>query len=155
MNKAQWLLFITALLSVWNAGIVWFTQIAVYPLWPLVDAGHFHDYHLSWWHDMWPTFGPVVLMFACSIVLIRVRPPWVPKWLLWAGVLLQMTVHVLTALYWAPIQATMATPEGMSVFKYQKLVGTHWWRVGFFFVYAALTIWMVGRSLKSVKPVEA
>lgn len=56
MNRAWWILFLTVLLSVWNAGIVWFTQVAVYPLWPLVDGSRFHDYHLAWWHAMWPAF---------------------------------------------------------------------------------------------------
>ena len=141
MRKAWWLLFIAAILSVWNAGIVWFTQIAVYPLWPLVGADQFHEYHLTWWHDMWPSFGPVVLMFACSVALLYVRPGRIPAWTLWLGLLLQIVVHTLTALFWAPIQATMAVPGGMSLIKYQELMGTHWIRVAFFFTYAALMIW--------------
>jgi hypothetical protein len=141
MRKAWWLLFISVILSVWNAGIVWFTQIAVYPLWPLVGAEQFHDYHLTWWHDMWPSFGPVVLMFACSVALLCVRPGGIPAWTLWLGLHLQIAVHTLTALFWAPIQATMAAPGGMSLIKYQELMGTHWFRVAFFFAYAALMIW--------------
>lgn len=142
MSKTWWLLFISAILAVWNAGIVWFTQIAVYPLWPLVGADNFHDYHLTWWHDMWPSFAPVVLMFGCSVALLWVRPPGIPRWLLWLGVLLQIVVHALTAFFWAPIQATMATPDGMSLEKYQALMNTHWFRVAFFFAYALLMIWV-------------
>ena len=146
MNRAWWILFSTVLLSVWNAGIVWFTQIAVYPLWPLVDANHFHDYHFTWWHSMWPSFAPVILMFLCSIALLWNRPFGVPKTLLWLGIALQITVHTLTAFFWAPIQATMATPAGMSMVKYQQLMGSHWLRVSFFVVYAALMIWVFARS---------
>ena len=102
MGKTWWLLFITALLAVWNAGIVWFTQIAVYPLWPLVGADHFHDYHLAWWHDMWPSFGPVVLMLVCSVILLWTRPLGISRWPLWLGVLLQVGVHTLTAFFWGP-----------------------------------------------------
>jgi hypothetical protein len=140
MGKTWWLLFITALLAVWNAGIVWFTQIAVYPLWPLVGTQQFHDYHLTWWHDMWPSFGPVVLMLACSVMLLRSRPAGVSRVALWLGVLLQVTVHVLTASFWAPIQATMATANGMSAVKYHELMSTHWLRVAFFVVYAVLMV---------------
>jgi hypothetical protein len=147
MDRNWWLLFATAMLGVWNAGIIWFTQIAVYPLWPLVDGEHFHDYHLTWWHDMWPAFGPVGLMLLCSIALLWMRPPGISRPLLWLGILLQVAVHTLTAFYWAPIQATMATPQGMSALKYEQLMSTHWWRVAFFWVYAALMIWMVYRSL--------
>jgi hypothetical protein len=146
MSKAWWLLFTTALLSVWNAGIVWFTQIAIYPLWPLVDAQHFHDYHLTWWHDMWPAFGPVVLMLGCSIALFWIRPAGISKGMLWAGVLLQVAVHTLTVVFWAPVQATMATSKGISLAKYQQLMSTHWWRVAFFCAYAALAIWMFSKS---------
>jgi hypothetical protein len=141
MSKTWWLLFIAVILSVWNAGIVWFTQIAVYPLWPVVGADHFHDYHLTWWHDMWPSFGPVALMFVCSVTLLWMRPPGIPKWSLWLGVLLQVAVHTLTAFFWAPIQATMATPDGMSLVKYQALMNTHWFRVAVFIAYAILMIW--------------
>jgi hypothetical protein len=154
MSKTWWLLFTTAMLSVWNAGIVWFTQIAVYPLWPLVDPGHFHDFHLTWWHDMWPSFAPVILMFLCSVVLLRNHPADVSKVLLWIGVLLQVTVHTLTALFWAPIQASMATPQGMSVLKYQQLMSTHWLRVSFFLAYAALMIWIVVRTLSRTPRLE-
>ena len=89
MSKYWWLFFIATILSVWNAGIVWFTQVAVYPLWPFVGADKFHDYHLTWWHDMWPSFGPVLLMFACSIALLWIRRRNIPVWSLWLGVLLQ------------------------------------------------------------------
>ena len=56
------LLLATAILAAWNAGIVWFTPIAVYPLWLVVDAAHVHAYHLTWSHAMWPAFPPVVAM---------------------------------------------------------------------------------------------
>ncbi len=94
MNRAWWLLFSTVLLSVWNAGIVWFTQIAVYPLWPLVDAGHFHDYHLTWWHDMRPSFVPVILMLFCSVALLWNRPTGISKRFLWLGIELNAWVQV-------------------------------------------------------------
>lgn len=144
MPKGWWLLFITTILSVWNAGIVWFTQIAVYPLWPLVGADKFREYHLTWWHDMWPSFGPVVLMFACSVALLWIRPQGIPVWSLRLGVFLQAAVHTLTGFFWAPIQATMATPDGLSLIKYQQLMGTHWFRVAFFLAYAILMIWSFG-----------
>lgn len=146
MRISWWLLLTTTLLSVWNAGIIWFTQLAVYPLWPLVGPQQFHDYHLTWWHDMWPAFAPVALMLLCSIALLRYRPAGIPRWLLWVGVILQVTVHTLTVFFWAPIQAAMATQEGMSSVRYQQLMGTHWIRVGFFLVYAGLMIWMMVRA---------
>lgn len=147
MTKAFWLLFFTTLLAIWNAGIIWFTQIAVYPLWPLVGAQQFHDYHVTWWHDMWPAFAPVGLMLLCSIALFWLCPAGISKRLLWFGVALQLTVHALTALFWGPVQATMATPEGMSLLKYQELMSTHWWRVLFFWAYAVLMIWLFNKAM--------
>ena len=142
MKKSWWLLFTTALLSVWNAGIIWFTHIAVYPLWPSSARSIFPEYHLAWWHGMWPAFGPVALMFLCSVMLLWWRPTGVSRLLLWLGVLLQLTVHLLTIFFWAPI-SFMSTPEGMSVMKYQELMSTHWLRVAFFFVYAGLILIVV------------
>ena len=147
MPLAWWLLFATALLSIWNVGIVWFTHIAVYPLWPLVGPKDFSAYHLSWWRYMRPAFGPVVLMFLCSVALLFVRPQGIATEFLWLGVALQICVHSLTVAYWAPIQAALAAPDGMSQQKYSQLMSTHWWRVGFFAAYAILMVWMVSRSL--------
>jgi hypothetical protein len=155
MKKSWWLLFATALLSVWNAGIIWFTHIAVYPLWPLVGPDRFHDYHLAWWHGMWPAFAPVGLMLLCSILLLRWRPEGISRLLLWIGILLQLTVHALTAFFWAPIQASMSTPEGMSMVKYQELMSTHWLRVAFFWAYAGLMIWIVARFVSRRLQVDA
>jgi hypothetical protein len=86
-------------------------------------------------------------MLILSVTLLWAPPDNVPKWLLWLGILLQVTVHTLTIFFWAPIQASMATPQGMSAMKYEQLMNTHWWRVAFFWLYAALMIWLVARSL--------
>jgi hypothetical protein len=147
LNPGWWLLFFTALLSVWNAGIIWFTHIAVYPLWPLVDGASFHRYHLTWWRRMRPSFGPVALMLLCSIAMLWVRPHGVSLGFLVLGILLQVSVHSLTIFYWAPIQAAMETRQGMSSQKYRQLMSTHWWRVGFFAAHAALMLWLVTSSL--------
>jgi hypothetical protein len=150
MPASWWLLFATALLSIWNAGIVWFVQIGVYPLWPFVGPKEFQTYHLRWWRYMQPAFGPVVLMFLCSVALLFLRPQGILTEFLWLGIALQIGVHSLTVTYWAPIQAALATPEGMSHQKYKQLMGTHWWRVGFFAAHALLMVWMVSRSLASM-----
>lgn len=133
----------------------WFTQIAVYPLWPLVGREQFHLYHLTWWHDLWPSLGPVILMLVCSVILLWKVPVGVSKHLLWLGVLLQLTVHSLTAFFWAPVQAAMATSDGMSAVLYHELMATHWFRVLFFLVYAGLMVWLVVRSLPNGRAQKA
>ena len=155
MSRNWWLLFVTMILGIWNAGIVWFTQIAVYPLWPLVGIEQFHDYHLTWWHDMWPSFGPVILMLVCSVILLWKVPAGVSKRLLWLGVMLQLAVHSLTAFFWAPVQAAMATNDGMSAVLYHELMTTHWFRVLFFLVYAGLMVCLVVRSLPNGRAQKA
>ena len=142
MSKAWWLLFLAVMLGVWNAGIVWFTQVAVYPLWLLVGPNGFRDFHLNWWHDISPACGPVIAMLAYSIVLLYMRPRGLPVWVLWTGLLLQITVQILTALFWAPLQAELPTTfGGISFAKYHILMSTHGLRMGFFFAYATPVIW--------------
>jgi hypothetical protein len=104
---------------------------------------------------MWPAFAPVGLMLLCSILLLRWRPEGISRLLLWIGILLQLTVHALTAFFWAPIQASMSTPEGMSMVKYQELMSTHWLRVAFFWAYAGLMIWIVARFVSRRLQVDA
>ena len=51
---------------------------------------------------------------------------------------------------WAPVQAAMATHDGMSAALYHELMATHWFRVLFFLVYAGLMVWLIVRSLPTI-----
>jgi hypothetical protein len=147
-NLNEWLLLGTATLSSFNAGIIWFTEIAVYPLWPLVGAAQFHEYHTTWWHLVWISFVPVALLLLGSVAMLWKRPVGVPLWSLWLLLGLQILTHSLTVVFWAPIQIRMAGPAGLSMPAFQELMSTHWLRVALVCSIAVVMLWQLHSNVR-------
>jgi hypothetical protein len=133
---------------VYGVGNVWLVQLSSYKLWAYVGPREFHDYHLAWWRSIWGVvLVPAGLVFLCAILMLIWRPPGIPSWMLWAGLALQVTLAVGTALYWGPLMARLSTPEGgLSLPLYHTLMLNHWLRVAMVTGYSALTVWMLAIS---------
>ena len=133
--KPMHLLFTaTAVLAIWNAALIWMTQVLSYPLWPFVDPAHFHDYHLAWWHRVWWTFLTAGLAFAGSVLLLFRRPGYFSRRAALVAVLAQVVSLIATLLYWAPLQASLATNAGLDPAGFATLMWTHWFRVGLIWI---------------------
>jgi hypothetical protein len=129
--------FFTAILTVWNAALIWMTQVLCYPLWPMVGAANFHDYHLAWWHSVWWTFIPAGLALIGSIRLLFARPLYFPRWAAIGAVAAQLIALVVTLIFWAPLQASLSTGSGLDLAGFHTLLWTHWFRVTLLWVPAA------------------
>jgi hypothetical protein len=144
----QGLLLLTAALSFFNAGIIWFTEVAVYPLWPLIGKAEFHRYHTTWWHDVWLSFVPVALVLLGTVAMLWKRPLGVPAWGLWLALGLQILTHIVTVFFFAPVQIRMAGPNGLSMPAFQELMATHWLRVALVWSVAIVMFWLLHRSFQ-------
>jgi len=148
MRRSHWLLLVTAALAFYGVGTIWLVQLSAYPLWAYVGRDHFSGYHLAWWHTVWGViFLPAGVKFIASIFMIWLRPPEIPRWSAVLGVALEVVAFVLTAVYWGPLQANLATPDGLSLPLFHELLFTHWLRVALFTAYAVLLFWMLARVL--------
>jgi hypothetical protein len=147
MRKQDLLFLTTALLTVWNAALIWMTQVICYPLWPLVGAAEFHRYHLAWWHEVWWTFIPAGLALLGSLALLSLRPIYLPRWAALSVVAAQLITLAVTLVFWAPLQAGLATPAGLDLAGFHTLMWTHWLRVALLWVAAGVMVGTLGRRV--------
>ena len=152
-KASRWLLLIALAVSFYNVGLIWLTQVSSYRLWPYVGPAEFEAYHGAWWRSIQP-----VLILAGGLAVLsplampRWRPPRVPLWAVWLGIVLQATVWALTAVFWAPLQARLVQvwlPDGTLNPDFDLLLNTHWMRVALVTGYGALLFWMAARSFLS------
>jgi hypothetical protein len=149
MTKRQWLLLCTATLSFYGVGNIWLVQLSSYRLWRYVGARDFWAYHIAWWHSIWGViFFPAGLVFVGSLLMLWLRPPGVPRWAVWLGVGLQVLLYLLTALWWGPLMARLATREtGLLLPLYHELMVSHWLRVAIVTAYGVLAFWMLVQTM--------
>jgi hypothetical protein len=148
MMKANWLLFATAMLSVYSVGQVWLVQLSSYRLWPFVGANEFRAYHAAWWRSIWGVvLAPAALVTIGAALMIWLPSPGVPPWAIRLGVALQASLVVGTAAWWGPLMARLEAPDGgLLLARYRLLMTTHWLRVALVTAYAALALWMLIQS---------
>lgn len=149
MTCAVGLLFGNFALAAFGAGQVWLVQLSSYRLFTHVGAREFYAYHLVWWRSIWfVVLGPAGLVFFGAVLMMWWRPPAVQGWMLWCALGLQILLYALTAAWFGPLMARLATPDaGLLPARYHLLMTTHWARVAIITAYALLTGWMVARSL--------
>lgn len=138
MRAKHLLFFTTALLTVWNAALIWMTQVMCYPLWPMVGSANFHDYHLAWWHSVWWTFIPAGLALIGSVLLLFRRPRYFPRWAAFGAVAAQLAALIVTLIFWAPLQAGLSAGSGLDMAGFHTLMWTHWFRVALIWMPAVL-----------------
>lgn len=140
----------TALLTVWNAALIWMTQVMCYPLWPMVGSAAFHNYHLAWWHSVWWTFIPAGLALIGSMLLLFRRPWYFPRWAAVVAVVAQWITLVVTLVYWAPLQADLSTANGLDMAGFHALIWTHWFRVALIWIPAIVMTQVLVRRVAQI-----
>lgn len=148
--SARYLLLGVFALSLYGTGQVWLVQLSSYPLWRYVGEAQFTAYHQAWWRSIWGVvLGPAVLTFIGALWMLRWRVPWVPTWMEWLGLILQVALLSGTVLWWAPLMAHLENPTGgLDSGRFELLLNTHWLRVGLVTGYSMLLAWMMVRTLQ-------
>ena len=149
MNRDSWFLTLVAILGAYNAGVVWLAQISGYPLWTHVGRGEFLRFYAVWSSGAWNMiFAPLLLALVGAVIALLLRPQAVSVWALWLGLALQLSLVLLTVVWWSPSASSIATSDGgLNLAAYARLMHSHWLRVAMVTVYAALACWMLTRNL--------
>src|SRR4051812_39766337 len=112
-EMGRWLLLANLALSFYSVGTVWLVQLSSYPLWAHVGPREFQGYHIAWWRSIWgPVLFPAGLAFVGAWAMVWFRPPRVPSWALWLGVVLQVGWVAGTVAWWAPLMMKIGETPG-------------------------------------------
>lgn len=145
MGSNGWILTATSASAFYSLGNIWLVHVVCYRLWPYVGSGEFYTYHVAWWHSIWGViFVPAGLVLAGCVAMIWVHPPGASTGILRIGLGLQVLLYVLTAIWWGPLMARLATREqGLLLQNYRLLMTTHWARVAIVSAYAFVALRML------------
>ena len=146
--RKRGLLFVTSALGMYAVGNIWFVQLVSYALWPNVGKQEAYAYHIAWWHSIWGVlFIPAGVVLLGSIAMLRVRPAGVSRHTSRVGFGLQLFVYLITAAWFGPLMARLASPDGgLSMSLYHLLMTTHWVRFTLFTAYGILCVYMLAKS---------
>jgi hypothetical protein len=155
LTASQWVLIGTSATAFYGLGSIWPVQLLCYRIWPYVGRNEFYGYHVAWWHSIWTViFIPAGVAFAGAVAMWWLRPAGVGEGAVKAGLTIQLLLYLLTALWWAPLMARLATrQQGLLLHNYQLLMTTHWARVAIVTAYAVAVFWMLLDAGASRMPV--
>ncbi|HUR04643.1 MAG TPA: hypothetical protein VM347_19015 [Nonomuraea sp.] len=132
----------TLTVAMFNVGVIWLTQVVVYPVWALVGESEWSAYHEAHKRRLPGTaFVPHGLALLGAVLLIVLRPPYVPGWAVWLALAIEAAMLAATATYWAPLQIRLSRRNDHRLLR--LLLATHWIRVGLVTAFGALLCWMV------------
>jgi hypothetical protein len=152
-GRKRSLLFMTSALGMYAVGNIWFVHLVSYALWPYVGKQEAYAYHIARWHSIWGVlFVPAGVVLLGSIAMLWVRPEGVSRPTLQVGFGLQLFVYLITAAWFGPLMARLASPDtGLSLPLYHLLMTTHWVRFALFTAYGILCVYMLAKSAVGVQ----
>lgn len=123
-------------------GIIWFVQIAHYPLFAEVGDDRWDAYHRE--HSRrttWVVIAPMTLDLLTSVALVLERPPQVAAWLAAAGALAAIATWAVTGALAVP--AHRALGAGWNGAIGSRLVRVNWLRTVAWTAHAAIVVAML------------
>jgi hypothetical protein len=154
MATTRWLQLVTLASSFYNLGAVVLAQMS-WGLWRHVGRDEFPAYHKAWFRGMMPSIWPMATVAgAGALAQLRWRPVNVPAPMAWLGALLQVANFGLTGAWWARWQAQLdhVWLDDRTINPlYERLLRTHWLRVGIIAAFALLQAWMAVESRQVAK----
>jgi len=148
VERGQMILLVSSALGLYGAGNMALVQFLCYRLWPAVGRSESFAYHMAWWHSIWGVlFVPAGVVVLGSLALIWIRPEGITRRDGWTGFWLQTAIYVLTGVWFAPLMARLATPDGgLSLPLYHLMMETHWVRFALVMAYGVVCCSLLVRS---------
>jgi hypothetical protein len=146
-SRARLLLLIHAGATLFMTGLVWFVQVAHYPLLALIAPAAFAAYERANIARTAAIAGPVmVLEAATALLLLEHRPAVVRKGEAWLGAALLALIWSATALLLLPTH--LALTQGFDEELLRQLTLSNWLRVLGWSARAVLVLRVLQRAVK-------
>jgi len=143
MDFAHWFLLLWTILILYGCGVIWLTQIVVYPLFGKVGKDEYITYHKFYSSRIpLPVIVPGFAGFLLPIPLVFLRPESVPPWMALANVACGLMGLLVTVPLEIPRHARLEK-GGKSVPLIRKLIRYNWPRTLSITGSAFLTLLMV------------
>lgn len=140
------IIFLEVLLAVafYNIAVICLMQVEIFPSWQLLDFKTFQKVRGAHWNTLpWLVFISVGISLAGAIALMWYHPKGTPKWMLWAGLALQILAHGLTAAFWGRWQGIIHWENlGPNDPLVTHMIETHWIRTSLVTLYGILLLCM-------------
>lgn len=108
-QTSHWVFAAFLLLTFFSAGGATVESFVNYPTWLLLDQSDFKAYHNALGpRIVWSMVVPFVLSTAFNGLLFWFRPSFVPRWAVWAALLLALVGWLSTVMVQLPIQAQLS-----------------------------------------------
>lgn len=137
-------------LMCYGTGAAFIESFVNYPSWPLIGPTEFRTFH----QFITPRVvgllvAPMVFGTVCTFVMLWIRPPAVPRWMVWVAGVLQAGMWLSTALIQVPIQLTLSD-AGQDLVLLERLIVTNlWYRRVPMALNFGLFLWMALRALNA------
>lgn len=123
-STSNWVAAAFLLLTFYTAGGGTVESFVNYPTWLLIGEAEFKAYH----HALGPRIVftlvvPLLLSTGFNVLLFWFRPAAIPRWSVWATLLLVLFTWISTALIQIPIQAQLGE-SGFSRAAIERLIAT-------------------------------
>ncbi len=121
------LFVITFALVCYGMGAASVESFVNYPTWPLIGAQEFRAYHRA----LSPLIIgymviPLLVATMLTVSLLWFRPTFIPRWMIWLAILLQLFTWVSTVTIQLPIQGRLSA-DGLSLPLIDRLRMTSFW----------------------------
>lgn len=131
--------------TLFMVGLIWFVQVAHYPLFAMVGGDSFAAYaKLHARLTTWVVALPMLAELATGLLMLHRPPAGVPVWVVGLGAVLLALVWISTWGLQVPQHEVLA--RGFDVAAHEKLVTSNWLRTLAWSGRGALVLWMVGRT---------
>lgn len=125
MTDLDPVLFVHAISTVALVGLIWTIQLVHYPLFLRVPPEAFVGYETEHMRRITWLVGPLMLLEACSTVMVTLRQP--ESAFVWSGAALLLIIWILTATVQGPLHTRLAR-DGFDEARIRLLVRSNWAR---------------------------
>ena len=127
--------------TLFMTGVIWYVQLAHYPLFATIPASDFPAYEAQ--HTQrtsWVVMLPMIVEALTAIALVAMPPRGIPPAVVGVGLAGVVVIWLSTALLQVPCHRRLA--HGFSPAVHRRLVGTNWIRTVTWSLRSVLAIWI-------------
>lgn len=135
-------LLVNLFTTIFMTGVIWIVQVVHYPLFSRVGTERFRSYMED--HNVLITYvvlPPMLVEAATAVLLLLLRPPQLPVWAAWTGLVLVGVIWLSTFFLQVPQHSILMNDFDDAA--HRLLVSTNWVRTAAWTARSLLLGWVI------------